>query len=182
MPVLPWNCGENGQKNGEGRQKDEKGIWSSSLHAEKLKQKSTTLYWCFLPWASLRKEKKKPKQRGLPESRILPESIYLERRIFADRLVDLLSDLHFKLTKFRGGLQSCNTFLLTNNRVDEHTYQSCEECLLTPKKYSTKKMSQSTEQLKHLCTNACNMGKKSEEVKVMVQVESYDLITVTEIW
>ena len=37
-------------------------------------------------------------------------------------------------------------------------------------------------QLKCLCTDACNVGNKQEELVSMVQLENYDLIAITETW
>ena len=40
----------------------------------------------------------------------------------------------------------------------------------------------STAQLKCVYTNACNMGNKQEELEATLQHDSYDLVTITEMW
>lgn len=47
---------------------------------------------------------------------------------------------------------------------------------------SSKKVTWSIAELKCLHTNACNMGNKQEELEVIVELESYNLITITEMW
>jgi len=46
---------------------------------------------------------------------------------------------------------------------------------------SPKKVTQLTAQMKCLCTNASSMGSKQEELEATVLLESYDLVTLTEI-
>lgn len=50
----------------------------------------------------------------------------------------------------------------------------------TLQKGSTKKVRQSAVQLKCLYTNARSMDNKQEELEAAIQLESYDLIAVTE--
>lgn len=47
---------------------------------------------------------------------------------------------------------------------------------------SSKKVTWSIAELKCLHTNACNMGNKQEELEVIVELESYNLIAITETW
>ena len=47
---------------------------------------------------------------------------------------------------------------------------------------SSKKVTQTTAQLKCLYTNACSMGNKQEELEATVPLESYNLVAITETW
>jgi len=44
------------------------------------------------------------------------------------------------------------------------------------------KVTRPTAQMKCLCTNACSMGNKQEELESTVLLANYDLIALTEIW
>jgi len=47
---------------------------------------------------------------------------------------------------------------------------------------SSMKVTRPTAQMKCLCTNACSMGNKHEELEATVLLESYDLIALIETW
>lgn len=72
--------------------------------------------------------------------------------------------------------QSCDTCTFINNRVNEHMYQSGEECSPTSSKGKNPKSSH----LKCLCTNAHSLGNRQEELEFCDQSESYDVIEITE--
>ena len=56
------------------------------------------------------------------------------------------------------------------------------KCLKEIRACSSKKVTQSIAQLKCLCTNAHSTGNRQEELEAILQLESYNLIAITETW
>lgn len=74
------------------------------------------------------------------------------------------------------GVHSCDTCISVSNRVDEHTYQSSEEC---PPTFSKCKNPKSIH-LRCMCTNAHSLGNKKEELELHAQSGNYDVIGIKE--
>ena len=68
--------------------------------------------------------------------------------------------------------------LFISNRVNEHTYQSSEECSPTLSKGKNPKSTQ----LKCMSTNTCSLGNKREGLELRAQCETDDAIGITEAW
>lgn len=56
------------------------------------------------------------------------------------------------------------------------------KCLKGIMAWSSKKVTRSVTQLKCLYTNAHSMGSKQEKLEATLQLESYNLITITKTW